>query len=158
MSASSRFDRYADVVIIGAGYSGLNALVTANNYLSVDQHAVIADVRPSFGGQSLDVYDYVRLHQPYQFYTAYDRPWRLPKKDRWHLASKKEILTHFQSIGNEQIATHGSQTLFDHRYIGHEIVGGDHVHVVFESMRDPNNNRARRVTVRTKRVIDAVSV
>lgn len=152
MNKSTAFDRYADVVIIGAGHSGLNALVAANNYLIDNEYALIADLRPTVGGQWLDVYSYVRVHQPYQLFTAYDKPWHI-NRDRWHLATKHEVLDHFQSIVEGEIATHGTQTLFEHRFILHDMING-HVHVVFESVHRPKV----RLVVRTKRLIDAVSV
>lgn len=142
-------DQYADVVIVGAGYAGLNALVVANKYLSADQHVLIADIQPSFGGHWQKPYDYVRLHQPYHFFTAYDKPWAL-KTDPWYLATGREVFEHLESIGKSEMKNHGTKTLFEHRYIGHEVQDNE-VHVTFESVHEPKD----QVVVRTKKFIDA---
>lgn len=142
-------DQYADVVIVGAGLAGLSALVAANKYLTGNEHALIADIRPSFGGQWHDTYGYVRLHQPYQFFTAYDKTW-VVKRDSLYLPSGGEVLEHLNQIGQSEMKNYGTKTLFNHRYTAHEVRGGE-VHVMFESVTTPNN----KVVVRTKKLIDA---
>lgn len=142
-------DQYADVVIVGAGHAGLNALVAANKYIGADQHVLIADILPTFSGHWQETYDYIRLHQPYQFFTAYDKPWAL-KTDSRYLATGRQVFEHLESIGKGEMKNHGTKTLFEHRYIGHEVRDKE-VHVSFESVHDPE----AQVVVRTKKLIDA---
>ena len=87
-------DRY-DACIVGAGISGLNALFVASQYLSRDQRIVLVDRRARAGGMWVDTYDYVRLHQPYPFFTAGNIKWALDKEPA-HLATKGEVLDHLQ--------------------------------------------------------------
>jgi thioredoxin reductase len=84
-----------DVCIVGAGIAGLNALFAASRYLSRDQKAILIDRRARVGGMWVDVYSYVRLHQPHPMFTAGNIEWTLGK-DRSHLATKGEVLDHFQ--------------------------------------------------------------
>lgn len=142
-------DMYADVVIVGAGYAGLSALVTANKYLGTNEHVLIADIQPCFGGHWQETYRYIRLHQPYSLFTVFDRPWDL-KTDPWYLATGSEVFEYLKSVGESEMKNHGTKTLFEHRYITHEVLN-NHVNVVFESVHDDNT----RVVVRTKKLIDA---
>ncbi|HWS94142.1 MAG TPA: NAD(P)-binding protein [Mycobacterium sp.] len=59
-----------DVCIVGAGIAGLNALFAASRYLSRDQKVILIDRRARAGGMWVDVYSYVRLHQPHPMFTA----------------------------------------------------------------------------------------
>jgi hypothetical protein len=84
-----------DVCIVGAGLAGLNALFAASRYLSRDQRIVLIDRRDRVGGMWVDTYPYVRLHQPHPVFTAGNIEWTLGK-DRSHLATKGEVLDHFE--------------------------------------------------------------
>ena len=84
-----------DVCIIGAGITGLNALFAASRYLSRDQKVVLIDRRARVGGMWVDVYPYVRLHQPHPMFTAGNIEWTLGK-DCGYLATKGEVLDHLQ--------------------------------------------------------------
>ena len=84
-----------DVCIVGAGIAGLNALFSASRYLSRDQKVILIDRRARVGGMWVDVYSYVRLHQPHPMFTAGNIGWTLGK-DRSHLATKGEVLDHFR--------------------------------------------------------------
>lgn len=84
-----------DVCIVGAGIAGLNALFAASRYLSRDDKVILIDRRPRVGGMWVDVYSYVRLHQPHPMFTAGNIAWTLGK-DRAYLATKGEVLDHFQ--------------------------------------------------------------
>ena len=83
-----------DVCIVGAGIAGLNALFAASRYLSRDQKVILIDRRARVGGMWVDVYSYVRLHQPHPMFTAGNIEWTLGK-DRSYLATKGEVLDHF---------------------------------------------------------------
>lgn len=82
-----------DVCIVGAGIAGLNALFAASRYLSRDQRVILIDRRARVGGMWVDVYPYVRLHQPHPMFTAGNIAWTLGK-DRGYLATKGEVLDH----------------------------------------------------------------
>ena len=84
-----------DVCIVGAGIAGLNALFAASRYLSRDNKVILIDRRPRVGGMWVDVYPYVRLHQPHPMFTAGNIAWTIGK-DRAYLATKGEVLEHFQ--------------------------------------------------------------
>ncbi|OBB67250.1 FAD-dependent oxidoreductase [Mycobacterium sp. 852014-50255_SCH5639931] len=88
-----------DVCIVGAGIAGLNALFAASRYLSRDQKVILVDRRARVGGMWVDVYPYVRLHQPHPMFTAGNIEWTLGK-DRSYLATKGEVLDHFQHCVN----------------------------------------------------------
>jgi thioredoxin reductase len=84
-----------DVCIVGAGIAGLNALFAASQYLSRNDKAILIDRRARVGGMWVDVYSYVRLHQPHPMFTAGNIEWTIGK-DRDYLATKREVLDHFQ--------------------------------------------------------------
>ncbi|HXS34266.1 MAG TPA: FAD-dependent oxidoreductase [Solirubrobacterales bacterium] len=83
-----------DLAVVGAGVAGLNALAVASQYLTKDQRVLIVDRRSRVGGMWVDTYQYVRLHQPHQLFTAADIKWTLDA-DRAYLATKGEVLDHF---------------------------------------------------------------
>ena len=84
-----------DVCVMGAGLAGMNALFVASRYLSRDQRVILVDRRQRVGGMWVDAYPYVRLHQPHGVFTAGNIKWTLRQK-RAHLASKGEVLGHFE--------------------------------------------------------------
>jgi Pyridine nucleotide-disulphide oxidoreductase len=88
-----------DVCITGAGLAGLNALFVASRYLSRRQKVVLVDRRERVGGMWVDTYPYVRLHQPHPMFTAGNIKWTLGK-DRSYLATKGEVLDHFEHCLN----------------------------------------------------------
>src|SRR6266404_2317806 len=88
-----------DVCIVGAGVAGLNALFVASQYLSRDQKVILVDRRERVGGMWVDTYPYVRLHQPHPMFTAGNIEWTLGK-DRSYLATKDEVLDHFEHCLN----------------------------------------------------------
>ncbi len=83
-----------DLCIVGAGISGMNALFVASQYLPRDAKVVLVERKSRVGGMWNEVYDYVRLHQPHQMFTAGDIDWTL-ERDRSYLASKPEVLGQF---------------------------------------------------------------
>lgn len=93
-SESLRVER-CDVCILGAGLAGMNALFVASRYLSREQKVILVDRRARVGGMWVDTYDYVRLHQPHGMFTAGNIRWNVGK-DRSYLATKGEVLDHFQ--------------------------------------------------------------
>ncbi|MHA4851402.1 FAD-dependent oxidoreductase [Rhodococcus sp. MSC1_016] len=91
---SVRVER-CDVCIVGAGIAGVNALFVASRYLSRSQKIILVDRRDRPGGMWVDTYAYVRLHQPHGLFTAGNIKWTLGR-DRSYLATKDEVLTHFE--------------------------------------------------------------
>src|SRR4051795_5868205 len=69
----------SELVIIGGGIAGLNALTVAGGYLSAHDRVVLVDSRPRAGGMWVDTYDFVQLHQPYPIFTAGNIAWQLGK-------------------------------------------------------------------------------
>jgi cation diffusion facilitator CzcD-associated flavoprotein CzcO len=117
----------ADLCIIGAGYAGINVLNAACPHLPDGARVVVVDRGTRFGGQWTDQYDYVRLHQPHETFTAHDREWAITKtKPKGHLASKTEILSHFEDIAAACIAEHNIElvTLFNYEYDCHTVEDG----------------------------------
>jgi len=98
VETSVRVER-CDVVIVGAGIAGLNALFAASQYLSRDQKVILVDRRERVGGMWVDTYDYVRLHQPHGLFTAGNIKWTLGH-DPSYLATKGEVLDHFEHCLN----------------------------------------------------------
>lgn len=84
-----------DVVVIGAGICGLNALFVAAQYLRPGQRIALVDRRDRAGGMWVDTYDYVRLHQAHPYFTAGNIKWEWDK-DPSYLATKPEVLDHLQ--------------------------------------------------------------
>jgi hypothetical protein len=116
MSISQNQPEHYDLCIIGAGIGGLNSLYVASQYLRSDQRVVLIDRRDRVGGMWVDTYDYVRLHQPHPFFTTGDVKWTFGKEPS-HLASKTEVLDHFQHCVNEARKNVGVTEL-----LGHEMV------------------------------------
>ena len=60
----------ADLIVVGAGYAGVNAVYAAARYIPKGGKIVWIDQRKQLGGQWVDQYDYVTLHQPYETFTV----------------------------------------------------------------------------------------
>ena len=136
-----------EVCIVGAGITGLNALVVASGYLSSTDTAVLVDSRPRVGGMWVDTYDYVRLHQPHPVFTAGDIPWT-GQSDPSHLATKPEVLAHLKrclDIAKQQVAV---EERFGWEYVSHE----EHADVVHVTLRSPAGETR---LLRAKRLIKA---
>lgn len=107
-----------EVCVVGAGISGLNALVVAAGHLPRNAPAVVVDSRPRAGGMWVDAYDYVRLHQPHPIFTAGNIKWQLDAPPS-HLASRTEVLDHLRHC----LDVAGSRLTLDERfgwtYLGH---------------------------------------
>jgi hypothetical protein len=94
-----------EVCIVGAGITGMNALVVASTYLPPSAKVILVDSRQQVGGMWVDTYDHVRLHQPHGIFTAGNIAWDLDVAPS-HLATKPEILDHFERchrIAAEQV-------------------------------------------------------
>ncbi|MCX6397940.1 MAG: hypothetical protein NTV23_15740 [Propionibacteriales bacterium] len=136
-----------EVCIVGAGITGLNALVVSTSYLESTAKVALVDSRPRVGGMWVDTYDHVRLHQPHGIFTAGNIKWTL-SKDPSHLATKPEVLDHLQrclEIAKQRVdvAEH-----FGWQYESHQELD-DLVEVTLQA---PDG---RRTVLRAKRLIKA---
>lgn len=132
-----------DVCIVGAGISGLNALVVATAHLPRSARAVLIDARPRPGGMWVDTYDYVRLHQPHPIFTAGDIPWELDKEPH-HLASKTEVLDHLAHCLEVARARIDVDARFGWSYVAHTA----HEGVVEVELRAPDGTTQSMLTRR----------
>lgn len=120
-------DETCALCIVGAGYAGVNALNAAAKYLPKGARVVVVDRGRCWGGQWPNQYDYVRLHQPYEQFTAGEREWSIASaKPAGHLASKQEIMCHFDDVVHSAVEEKELQlvTLFGYEYSGHNVEGG----------------------------------
>jgi hypothetical protein len=141
-----------ELCIVGAGYAALNGLNAAAKYLRKGDRVVIIDKNSSWGGQWLNQYDFVRLHQPYRMFTAGDQPWKLARH-RSHLATRGEVLDHLASVPQISAGHLEIVPLFGHAYRGHRVHDGrvevDVTPVAIES------SDATNVRVRARRLLKA---
>lgn len=84
-----------ELCIVGAGIAGLNAAFVAGRYLPEGARVLFLDRHEQPGGMWNDAYSYVRLHQPYSFFTVGNIPWSLTA-DRGYLARGDEVQAHFR--------------------------------------------------------------
>ena len=82
-----------DLVVIGAGIAGLNALNAASEYLPQGARVMLLDQKEAPGGMWNTAYDYVRLHQPHPMFTVGNLKWDW-QKPRDYLAARDEVQTH----------------------------------------------------------------
>jgi hypothetical protein len=137
----------SELIIIGAGITGLNALAVASDYLSARDRVVLLDSRPRAGGMWVDTYDFVRLHQPHPIFTAGDIAWQLGKPAS-HLATRDEVLDHLRycvDVAREKVDL---EERFGSEYVEHAEAGG----TVTVTVRDSDG---RIETLTTKRLIKA---
>ncbi len=137
----------SEVCIVGAGITGLNALVVASSYLDRADTAVLVDSRARAGGMWVDTYDYVRLHQPHPIFTAGDIKWTIDQKPS-HLATKPQVLDHLQRCLEVAKKRVDVEEHYGWDYVSHEDVA-DLVHVTF---RTPDGGSR---TIVTRRLVKA---
>ena len=137
----------SELIIIGGGIAGLNALTVASGYLSAHDRVVLVDSRPRAGGMWVDTYDFVRLHQPYPIFTAGNIAWQLGKPAS-HLASRDEVLDHLRYCVDVARSEVDLEERFGWEYIDHSEADG----VVTVTIRG-SDRRIERLT--TKRLIKA---
>ncbi len=85
-----------DLIVVGAGVAGLNALHAATQYLPKTARVLLLDQKPKAGGMWNVAYDYVRLHQPHPMFTVGDLAWDWDKP-RHYLARRDEIQSHLEN-------------------------------------------------------------
>lgn len=136
-----------DVCVVGAGISGMNALVVAAGYLPRSARTVLVDARPRVGGMWVDTYDYVRLHQPHPIFTAGNIKWQLGAEPS-HLASRTEVLDHLRHC----LDVAGSKVDVDERFGWTYVAHTEHDGLVEVELRAPDGSTQ---TVVTRRLIKA---
>ena len=137
----------SELIVVGAGIAGLNALAVAGRYLSPRDRVVLVDSRPRAGGMWVDTYDFVRLHQPHPIFTAGDIAWQLGKPAD-HLASRDEVLDHLRHCVDVVRTQVDLDERFGWEYVEHAEAGG----AVTVAVRGPDG---RTETLTTRRLIKA---
>jgi hypothetical protein len=136
-----------DLCIVGAGLAGLNAMVAASECLGRAETVLLVDRRERSGGMWVDTYDYVRLHQPYQLFTAGNIKWTLGR-ERAYLATKPEILDHLEHCLDVVSQRVEVTERFGWGYVSHEEADD----VVRVTLRAPEG---QTLVVTAKRLIKA---
>lgn len=137
----------SELIVIGAGIAGLNALAVASRYLSPRDRVVLVDSHPRAGGMWVDTYDFVRLHQPHPIFTAGNIAWQLDKPAD-HLASRDEVLDHLRHCVDVARTQVKLEERFGCEYVEHAEAGG----TVAVSVRDRDGGIE---ILKTKRLIKA---
>jgi len=137
----------SELIIIGGGITGLNALAVASHYLSPRDRVVLVDSRARAGGMWVDTYDFVRLHQPHPIFTAGNIAWQLGKP-AGHLATRDEVLDHLRYCVDVVRTRVDLDERFGWEYIEHAEAGG----TVTVTVRDPDG---RIETLTTRRLVKA---
>lgn len=142
-----------DLVVIGAGIAGLNALNTATEYLPQGARVLLIDQKDAAGGMWNTAYDYVRLHQPHPMFTVGNMAWNW-NKPRHYLAARDEVQTHLaNALGpiGDKVRLH---TRFGHTVeTCAEVATGDGP--MAEITCHPNGDPAAKTTLRASRAIHA---
>ena len=155
-----------DLLIVGAGYQGVCAFEAAAHHLPPGARVVVIDRCAAWGGMWNNVYDYVRLHQPYKNFTAGAREWSIgATKPELYLARKGEILNHFQDIVQASVDEHHLHMtyLFSHETNNTFVVvsttdttGTNRVQVVATPIHALAHTAATPVTVTAARMINCI--
>lgn len=145
-----------DLCIVGAGIAGLNALHSASCYLKPTDRVVLVEARAAVGGMWCDTYDYVRLHQPHQLFTAGNIPWA-KKMPPAYLADRSEVQQQLSHCLVELSKRVQLVPLFGHRYGSHvehcapDAQGCVEIHC--QRLQD-----GAPITIRARRLIKALSL
>ena len=67
--------QHYELVVVGAGIAGLNALYAAVQYLPPEARVLLVDQKSLAGGMWNVAYHYARLHQPHPMFTVGDMKW-----------------------------------------------------------------------------------
>ena len=142
-----------DLVVVGAGIAGLNALYAAVQYLPKNALVLLIDQKAGAGGMWNTAYDYVRLHQPHPMFTVGDMKWAW-NKPRDYLAKRDEVRDHLASSVQAVAKRVDLSTRFGHTVVSCEEVEtsrGIRARVVFH----PNGQPEQTFTVEAARAIYA---
>ncbi|MFV0299764.1 MAG: FAD-dependent oxidoreductase, partial [Paracoccus sp. (in: a-proteobacteria)] len=145
-----------DLVVIGAGVAGLNALYAAVRYLPKGARVLLIDQKPVAGGMWTIAYDYVRLHQPHPMFTVGNLAWNWTKPPDY-LATRDEVQRHLASALDRIADRVRLETRFGHTVSACDEIEtglGRQARVSFH----PNDDPARVTTVTASRAIHAQGV
>lgn len=137
-----------DLVVVGAGVAGLNALYAASQYLSKSARVLLIDQKPAAGGMWNIAYDYVRLHQPHPMFTVSDMKWNWDKPGSY-LAARDEVQGHLARCLGRIAETVDLETSFGHTVMECEEVatdGGYRARVTYHPNDDPGKTRTVMAT------------
>lgn len=130
-----------DLVVIGAGIAGLNALHAAAAYLPRGARVLLLDEKDRAGGMWNTAYDYVRLHQPHPMFTVGDMKWTWDKPATY-LAGRDEIQAHLAGALGPISDRLALDLRLGHRVLSCEEIdtgAGHRARVAFHPMDDPEN-------------------
>lgn len=145
-----------DLVVIGAGIAGLNALYAATHYLTKDARVLLIDQKQAPGGMWNIAYDYVRLHQPHPMFTVGDLKWNWTKPPGY-LATRDEVQQHLARALDRVSKAVNLETVFGHTVTACDEVEtdpGPYARITFH----PNDDPAQVTTVTAKRAIHAPGI
>ena len=143
----------ADLIVVGAGYAGVNAVYAATKHLPKNARIAWIETRKTLGGQWADQYDYVTLHQPYETFTVAGHSWN--KKWHWsHLATKVEILEYFEEAMQACAKSSGVEImrLFGYNMSSYTTSKGNQM---VEAIATPVEEESKEILVRAKNMIKA---
>ena len=142
-----------ELVVVGAGIAGLNALSAASEYLPKNARVLLVDQKDAPGGMWNIAYDYVRLHQPHPMFTVGNMKWNW-RKPRSYLAGRDEVQSHLSSSlapMGEKIALETAFQQTVARCVEIETAQGPMAEVSFHQ----NGELEKSKTVRAKHAIHA---
>ncbi|MEO9821014.1 MAG: FAD-dependent oxidoreductase [Paracoccaceae bacterium] len=142
-----------DLVVIGAGIAGLNALTAATECLPEGASVLLLDQKNAAGGMWNTAYEYVRLHQPHPMFTVGNMAWDWRKK-RDYLAARDEVQAHMAGSLKPVSEKMKLQIAFGHTVASCADVSTEHgpmAKIVFH----PNCEATQRQTVHAKRAVHA---
>ena len=144
-----------DLVVIGAGIAGLNALNAASEYLPKGARALLVDQKDAPGGMWNTAYDYVRLHQPHPMFTVGNMKWDW-QKPRDYLAGRDEVQAHLarslkQVAGKMDLRTSFGQTVA--RCVEVDTGNGPMAEIAFHANDDAANPTVVRASGSTPIVV-----
>ncbi len=145
-----------DLVVIGAGVAGLNALYAATAYLPKGARVALIDQKDAPGGMWNTAYDFVRLHQPHPMFTVGDMRWNW-KKPRDYLAARDEVQAHLASALTPVAKKVDLRTGFGQTVIRCDEVQTNDGHMA-EVDFHPNGQDAQITSIRARRVIHAAGL
>ena len=151
----SKTARY-DLIVIGAGIGGLNALYAAARYLPKTARVLLLDQKEKAGGMWNTAYDYVRLHQPHPMFTTGNLAWNW-NKPRHYLATRDETQFHLESTLSHLTKSIQLETRFEVTVTACEEVTVDDRAMARVTLH--SNDTSKKVTnLYAKRVIHAAGL
>ena len=142
-----------DLVVVGAGIAGLNALHAASLYLFPTARILLVDAKDRPGGMWTTAYEYVRLHQPHPLFTVGGTQWKWQKPPHY-LAARNEVQQHLAACLGALRDQFDVEERFNHFVSGVREVHRSGVwgaEVDFHKVDEPH----KIITVRADRVIHA---